>query len=124
MLQLPTLKSEYSNVYVCEKIEAAMRIINEMEMEEGTELSLSNLKAALMAYAEKTFRDWQADKSIKVNAATSTVPITAPITPAAAANTTPRGNCSAWMFVGNCKHHLAGTCMWDHLPAHMLNVPR
>ena len=31
--------------------------VNEMEMEEGTELSLSNLKAALMAYTEKTFRD-------------------------------------------------------------------
>ena len=123
---------------LCAKVEPAMRIITEMEMAEGTELSLSRLKEVLTAYAEKTFRDWQADKSVKVNAATITAPITAPtigkavaaakalaaatapITPAAAAaNITPKGNCSAWMFVGNCKHHLAGTCMWDHLPAHM-----
>ena len=42
---------------LCEKVEPAMRIINEMELEEGNELSLSNVKEALAAYAEKTFRD-------------------------------------------------------------------
>ncbi len=47
-----------SSACVRRYVEPAMRIINEMELEEGTELSLSNLKAALAAYAEKTVRDW------------------------------------------------------------------
>ena len=122
-----------------------MRIINEMELEEGNELSLSNVKEALAAYAEKTFRDWQVGHAIKVNAATVTAPITGPLnvhvpTPgkkakAAAARAlvaaaaaappppvavaTPMGSCSSWIFTGQCRHHLAGTCVRDHLPAHM-----
>ena len=72
-LELGTLKR------LCKKVEPAMRIINEMELEEGNELSLSNVKEALAAYAEKTFRDWQVDQSIKVNAATFTAPVTAPL---------------------------------------------
>ena len=51
LLEFGTLKR------LCEKVEPAMRIINEMELEEGNELSLSNVKEALAAYAEKTFRD-------------------------------------------------------------------
>ena len=136
-LEIGTLKR------LCEKVEPAMRIINEMELEEGTELSLSNVKAALAAYAEKTFRDWQVDKAIKVNAATITASMAASITvptlskkakaaaaralpvaavvaaPAAATIPTPMGNCSSWLFVGHCRHHLTGTCVRDHPPAHM-----
>ena len=129
---------------LCEKVEPAMRIINEMELEEGNELSLSNVKEALAAYAEKTFRDWQVGHALKVNVATVTAPITGPLnvpvpTPgkkakAAAARalaaaaappppvaniTTPMGNCSSWLLVGHRRHHLAGTCARDHPPAHM-----
>ena len=53
-------------------------------------------------------------------AAAATPAVAAAPTPAvAAAITTQMGNCSSWLFVGHCRHHLAGTCLRDHPSAHM-----
>ena len=49
---------------MCEKLPVAMRIINDQERREGTEMDLPALVADLKAYADKEFRDWQAEKSI------------------------------------------------------------
>ena len=60
---------------MCEKLPVAMRIINDQERREGTEMDLPALVAELKAYADKEFRDWQAEKSIpKVAALTFATP--------------------------------------------------
>ena len=40
-----------------------MLMFSEREREQGVELDIRSIKAALMAYADKEFYDWQADKN-------------------------------------------------------------
>ena len=57
ILEIGTLKR------LCAKLSAPMLMFSEKEREQGIELDLLSLKAALRAYAEKEFSDWQADKN-------------------------------------------------------------
>ena len=125
---------------MCEKLPVAMRIINDQERREGTEMDLPALVAELKAYADKEFKDWQAEKSIpKVAALTATTPsvkvakaaaraakfaataaattTAAVITPAAGTVPLRGRNCSAWLFLGRCTIPAGSICTKDHPPA-------
>ena len=57
ILEIGTLKR------LCAKLSAPMLMFSEREREQGVELDIRSIKAALMAYADKEFYDWQADKN-------------------------------------------------------------
>ena len=57
ILEIGTLKR------LCAKLSVPMLMFSEREREQGVELDLQSIKAELMAYADKEFYDWQADKN-------------------------------------------------------------